>query len=169
MVNAVVPLGGKEKPPTFGWLQFEKKALGELTKLSMASPAAMGTLMYLVNHMSRSNALVVSQQAIADGIGGKRETVNRALRYLVQHNFVQIIKAGGVSVYVVNSKVAWQGERGARYAAFGADVVAIEAEQTIDLDDQTPLKSVPKLHQGERLLVGNESIEPPDQGELELP
>lgn len=167
MVNAVVPMG--EKPATFGWLQFEKKALGELTKLSMASPAAMGTLMYLVNHMSRSNALVVSQQAIADGIGGKRETVNRALRYLVQHNFVQIIKAGGVSVYVVNSRVAWQGERGARYAAFGADVIAIESEQTIDLDDKTPLKSVPKLHEGERLLVGNENLPPPDQQEMELP
>jgi hypothetical protein len=61
MVNAIVPLG-TDKPNTFGWLQFEKKALGEMTKLSMASPAAMGTLMYLVNHMSRSNALVVSQK-----------------------------------------------------------------------------------------------------------
>lgn len=169
MVNAVVPLGGKEKPATFGWLQFEKKALGELTKLSMASPAAMGTLMYLVNHMSRSNALVVSQQAIADGIGGKRGTVNKAIKYLSDHNFIQIIKAGGTSVYVVNSRVAWQGERGARYAAFGADVIAIESDQTVDLDDETPLKSVPKLHEGERLLVGNEAIEPPDQGELDLP
>lgn len=168
MVTAVIPTG-KEKPPTYGWLQFEKKALGELTKMAMASPAAMGTLMYLVNHMSRSNALVVSQQAIAEGIGSKRETVNRALRYLVQHNFVQTIKAGGVSVYVVNSKVAWQGERGARYAAFGADVLAVESEQTFDLDDMTPLKSVPKLHEGERLLVGNEPGTPPDQGELDLP
>jgi len=167
MVNAVVPLG--EKPATFGWLQFEKKALGELTKLSMASPAAMGTLMYLVNHMSRSNALVVSQAAIAEGIGSKRETVNRALKYLVDHNFVQIIKAGGVSVYVVNSRVAWQGERGARYAAFGADVIAIESEQTAPIDDLPPLKSVPKLHEGERLLVGNEAGDPPDQQELELP
>ena len=111
----------------------------------------------------------MSQQAIATGIGGKRETVNRALRYLVTHNFVQIIKAGGVSVYVVNSRVAWQGERGARYAAFGADVIAIESEQTTNLDDKTPLKSVPVMYDGERLLVGNEEIDPPDQGELELP
>jgi DNA-binding transcriptional regulator YhcF (GntR family) len=168
MVNAVVPLGN-EKTSTFGWLQFEKKALKEMTKLSMASPAAMGTLMYLVNHMSRSNALVVSQQAIAEGIGGKRETVNRALRYLVEHNFVQIIKAGGVSVYVVNSRVAWQGERGARYAAFGADVIAIESEQNIDIDDKTPLHSVPVLYDGERVLVGNEEMPPPDQQEMDLP
>jgi biotin operon repressor len=168
MVNAVVPLG-KEKTSTFGWLQFEKKALKEMTKLSMASPAAMGTLMYLVNNMSRSNALVVSQQAIAEGIGGKRGTVNKAIKYLSDHNFIQIIKAGGVSVYVVNSRVAWQGERGARYAAFGADVIAIESEQSIDLDDKTPLHSVPVLYDGERIMVGNENMPPPDQGELELP
>lgn len=167
MVNAVVPLG--EKPATFGWLQFEKKALGEMTKLSMSSPAAMGTLMYLVNHMSRSNALVVSQQAIADGIGGKRGTVNKAIKFLSDHNFIQIVKAGGVSVYVVNSRVAWQGERGARYAAFGADVIALESEQTGELDNLPPLKSVPKLYDGERLLVGNEEGPPPDQQEMELP
>jgi hypothetical protein len=88
---------------------------------------------------------------------------------LTEHNFVQVVKAGGSTVYVVNSRVAWQGERGARYAAFGADVIAIESEQTLDLDDVTPLKSVPKLHDGERLLVGNEDLPPPDQGELHLP
>jgi DNA-binding transcriptional regulator YhcF (GntR family) len=167
MVNAVVPMG--EKPATFGWLQFEKKAMKELQDLSMRSPPAMGTLMYLVTRMSRSNALVVSQQAIATELKTSRETVNKAIKFLTAHNFIQVIKAGGSTVYVVNSRVAWQGERGARYAAFGADVIAIESEQTTDLDDQTPLKSVPKLHEGERLLVGNEAIEPPDQGELELP
>lgn len=167
MVNAVVPLG--EKPPTFGWLQFEKKAIKELQVLSIKSPAAMGTLMFMVNRMSRSNALVVSQQAIANELGITRQTVNGAIRFLSEHNFVQIVKAGGASVYVVNSRVAWQGERGARYAAFGADVVALESEQTGELDDLPPLKGVPVLYDGERLLVGNEEGPPPDQQEMELP
>lgn len=168
MVNAVVPLE-KEKAATFGWLQFEKKAMKELQDLSMRSPPAMGTLMFMVTRMSRSNALVVSQQAIATELKTSRQTVNGAIRFLVEHNFIQVIKAGGSSVYVVNSRVAWQGVRGERYAAFGADVIAIESEQTGELDNLPPLKGVPKLHEGERLLVGNEPIEPPDQQELELP
>jgi len=166
MVNAVVPMG--EKPATFGWLQFEKKAMKELQDLAMKSPPAMGTLMYMVNRMSRSNALVVSQQAIATELKTSRETVNKAIKFLTAHNFVQVIKAGGSTVYVVNSRVAWQGDRGARFAAFGADVIALEAEQTGPIDDLPPLKGVPKLHEGERLLVGNEPIEPPDQGQLDL-
>ena len=168
MVNAVVPLG-KEKPNTYGWLQFEKRGLKELQTLATRSPAAMGTLMYMLNNMSRSNALVVSQKAIANELGLSLKSIGNSIKLLTDHHFIQSIKVGNTSVYVVNSKVAWQGERGARYAAFGADVMAIEAEQTMDIDDQTPLKSVPKLHQGERLMVGNEPMEPPDQGELDLP
>ena len=168
MVNAVVPTK-KDKPATFGWLQFEKKGMRELQNLAMSHPAAMGTLMYMCTTMSRSNALVVSQKAIGDAIGATRETVNKAIKLLTAHNFVQVVKAGGNTVYVVNSRVAWQGERGARYAAFGADVMALETEQTTPIDDLPELKTVPVMFDGERLLVGNEDLPPPDQGELELP
>ena len=168
MVNAVVPLGN-DKPSTFGWLQLEKKATKELQNLAIRSPAAMGTLMYMVNHMSRSNALVVSQRAMATELGISLKSVGNSVKLLADHHFIETLKVGNTSVYVVNSRVAWQGERGARYAAFGADVIAIESEQTSNLDDATPLKSVPKLYDGERLLVGNEEIDPPDQGELNLP
>ena len=167
MVNAVVPLN--EKPATYGWLQLEKKAAAALSKLAIKSPPAMGTLMYMVNRMSRSNALVVSQGAIASELGLSRETINKAIRLLVDHNFVQALKAGGANVYVVNSRVAWQGERGGRYAAFGADVIALESEQTSPLDNLPELLPVPVLHDGERVLVGNEPGDPPDQGELHLP
>lgn len=168
MVTAVVPLG-KEKPNTYGWLQFEKRGLKELQNLATRSPAAMGTLMYMLNNMSRSNALVVSQKAIATELGLSLKSIGNSIKLLTEHHFIQAVKVGNTSIYVVNSKVAWQGERGARYAAFGADVVAIEGEQTFDVDDTAPLKSVPRMHTGERLLVGNEPMEPPDQGELELP
>ena len=167
MVNAVIPLDN-EKTPTYGWLQFEKKALKEMTKLNGFAGSYGNPHVPCEPHEQVKRAGGITK-AIAEGIGGKRETVNRALSYLSKHNFLQIIKAGGVSVYVVNSRVAWQGERGARYAAFGADVIAIESEQLINLDDQTPLKSVPVLYDGERVLVGNEDMPPPDQQEMDLP
>jgi hypothetical protein len=168
MVNAVVPLG-KEKAPTFGWLQFEKKGMRELQTLALAHPAAMGTLMYMCTRMSRSNALVVSQKAMAKELNLSLKSIGNSVKTLATHNFIEIIKVGNTAVYVVNSRVAWQGERGARYAAFGADVIALESEQTGIIDDLPALKSVPVLHDGERVLVGNEEGPPPDQGELDLP
>lgn len=168
MVNAVVPTG-KDKPNTYGWLQLEKKAAKALQELTLRSPAAMATLIYMINHMSRSNALVVSQKAIASELKISLKSVGNSVKLLTTHNFIETLKVGNTTVYVVNSRVAWQGERGARYAAFGADVIALEAEQDAPVDARAPLKQVPVLREGERLHVGNEPIDPPDQGELNLP
>ena len=44
-----------------------------------------------------------------------------------------------------------------------------EQDKSTTIDDTTPLKRVPYLVEGERLLVGNEPIDPPDQQEMELP
>lgn len=168
MVNAVVPIDD-EKPNTFGWLQLEKKAAGELTKLAVKSPAAMGTLMYFVNNMSRSNALVVSQAAIAKAIGLQRKTVNVAIQLLEKHMFIEIIKVGSANVYRVNNRLVWQGERGKRYTSFSAEILAFEDEQLTSIDDREPLKQVPFVGDDERVYVQNNEIDPPDQQELDLP
>jgi len=169
MVAASVPILPDERPNTFGWLQIEKKTAGELQKLAIKSPVAMGTLMFMVNRMSRSNALVVSQAAIADELGVTRRSVNTAIGVLESGNFIETVKVGGAVVYRVNTRVAWQGVRGARFAHFNADILAFENEQGRDIDDLPPLQTVPVLQDGERYLVGNEPIDPPDQQEMELP
>jgi hypothetical protein len=158
------------RPATFGWLQVDKKVGNELQKLAVKHPAAMGTLMYLITNMGRNNALAVSQAVMAKKIGVKVLAVNRAIRLLDEHRFIEIVKVGNLCVYRVNTRVAWQGNRGERFAYFMADVIAFEGEQGGDsLDNLEPLKQVPVLDDGERYLVGNEPVDPPDQGELELP
>ena len=158
------------RPATFGWLQVDKKVGNELQKLAVKHPAARGTLMYLITNMGRNNALAVSQAVMAKKIGVKVLAVNRAIRLLDEHRFIEIVKVGNLCVYRVNTRVAWQGNRGERFAYFMADVIAFEGEQGGDsLDNLEPLKRVPVLDDGERYLVGNEPVDPPDQGELELP
>lgn len=169
MVTASVPLAPDERPNTFGWLQIEKATAGKLQKLAIKSPTAMGTLMFMVNHMSRTNALVVSQQVIADELGVSRRSVNGAIAYLEKQNFIETVKVGTGVVYRVNTRVAWQGVRGARFAHFTADILAAEKEQESTGDGLPPLESVPVLEEGERYLVGNEQLPPPDQQEMELP
>lgn len=166
MARAVVDT---EKSSTYGWLQLEKKAAKELQGLAIKSPAAMGTLLYLVNNMGRDNALVVSQKTIAAALGLSLKSIGNSVKLLDDHHFIEAIKVGNMTVYKVNSRVAWQGNRGARFAHFGAEVIAMEEEQSQPIDDLAPLKSVPVLNDGERVLIGNEPGTPPDQGELHLP
>lgn len=169
MTKSIIPLID-ERPATFGWLQVDKKVGQELQKLAVKHPAAMGTLMYLMTNMGRNNALAVSQAVIAKKVGVTIAAVNRAIKTLNQHRFIEVVKVANLCVYRVNTRVAWQGNRGERFAHFMADIIAFEGEQGDGaLDNLEPLKQVPILDDGERYFVGNEPIEPPDQGELELP
>lgn len=158
-----------DTPATFGWLQFEKKGLQELRRLSLRAPTAMAVLLYLTTEMSRSNALAVSQAVIAKKVGIGIRSVNSAVKTLTEHNFIEVIKVGNLGVYRVNTRLAWQGVRGERFAHFNAEIIAIEAEQDREIDNRPALKPVPQMQDGERLLVGNENIDPPDQQEMELP
>jgi hypothetical protein len=159
----------EDQPATFGWLQFEKKGLQELRKLSLRAPTAMAVLLYLATEMSRSNALAVSQGVIAGKVGISIGSVNRAIKTLVEHNFIEVIKVGNLGVYRVNTRVAWQGVRGKRFAYFSAEILAIESEQDREIDDLPPLKPVPQGAEGGRLLGGIEAMEPLDQQELSVP
>lgn len=159
-----------DKPSTYGWLQFEKKGLQELQKLAIKAPSAMAVLIYLTNNMSRSNALAVSQAVLAQHVGISVRSVAGAIKTLSEHNFVEVIKVANLCVYRINSRLAWQGNRGERFACFSADIIAVEAEQDAKtMGNLTPLKPVPQLGDGERLVVGNEAIDPPDQQEMDLP
>jgi Fe2+ or Zn2+ uptake regulation protein len=157
------------RPATFGWLQLEKSVGQELQRMAIKHPAAMGTLMYLANNMGRNNALAVSQAVIASKVGVTITAVNRAIKLLDQHRFIEVVKVGNLCIYRVNTRVAWQGNRGERFAHFTADVIAFEKEQTEEIGRTEPLKQVPVLEAGERILMGNEEIDPPDQQEMELP
>lgn len=159
----------ESRPATFGWLQLEKKVGQELMRLSVKHPAAMGTLMYLANNMGRNNALAVSQAVIAKKVGISLVSVSRAIKLLDEHRFIEIVKVGNLCIYRVNTRVAWQGNRGERFAHFTADVIALENEQSGNIDKTEPLKQVPVLADGERYLMGNEEIDPPDQQEMTLP
>jgi len=159
-----------DKPNTFGWLQFEKKGLNELRKLSTKSPMAMTVLLYLATNMSRTNAIAISQKAISKNAGISLRAVAGAVKILNEHNFLETIKVGNLSIYRINTRLAWQGNRGERYAHFTADIIAIEEEQTGGtIENMTPLNSVPVSVDNERIYVQNNEIDPPDQHELDLP
>ena len=100
-------------------------------------------------------------------------TAKNAIAALADARFIQILKSGKSNVYIINSQVAWQGERGARFAAFNSEIILAEQEQVESVDklieDARGLIQVPQLEPGERFLVGNEDGPPPDQQELHLP
>lgn len=157
-----------DRPNTFGWLQIDKKSTKRLRELTMAAPTATSVLLYCMERMSRTNSLLVSQKVMGDALGVSDRTIRTALAVLEDKNFIERTQVGVSTVITVNTRVAWQGKRGARYAHFCADIVAGEKEQKKKIDDRPPLEQIPMTHDDERILVTNNEIDPPDQGEIEL-
>lgn len=152
-----------------GWLQVEKKTLRSITELSVKYPVAAGMLHLLASKMNRTNAVVMSKKAIAEELGVVERSVERAVTVLREGRWVQIVKVGTQNAYIINSRVYWQGERGKRFANFYAAVSVTESEQEKGaVDDSTPLHQIPVAAPDERIIVGNEATDPPDQQEMFL-
>lgn len=170
MKHVSIPLKADEAPSHDGWLQWDKKSMRPMQQLALKSPIAMSLLILMIDHMSRSNALMVSQKGLATKMAVTERSIRAAISLLQKMRFIDVVKVGTANVYVVNTQIAWQGNRGHRYAHFTAEVLAFESEQVDELslgkDDLIP---VPRLMPNERLLVQNEPLDPPDQQELHLP
>lgn len=113
-----------------GWLQSDKAAHDMMWKLGMKNATALPLLHYMVAHIKRgSGGVVVSAQTLAKELGVTGRTIQNAVALLKKCNFIQVLKSGNTNVYVINSQVAWQGKRGARYATFNATIRLHEDEQ----------------------------------------
>lgn len=126
----------------------------------------------LVARVGEHNAVVVSQETLANLMGRSRRTVIRAAADLAAANWIeirQIGKAGTVNAYIINDRVAWVGPReGIRHSLFSAAVIVSSDEQpdTPELGQQKPLRRLPSLFRNERQLPSGDGLPPPSEPSL---
>lgn len=155
-----------------GWLQSDKAAHQAMYKLGLKHPMALSVLHFMVYKLSRgTNGLVISAATLAKQMGISQRTVQNTIVILRDCKFVQVLKSGNVNVYIINSRVAWQGERGARYAAFNAQILVDEGEQAQPVDDlirqADEMLQVPVMHFNEEIQLDAVEIpQAPQQGQL---
>lgn len=119
-----------------GWMQSDKQAHISMWKLGMKHPTALAVLHFMISKLSRgANGIVISSAALARAMDISERTAKSATAILRDAKFVQILKSGNTNVYIVNSKVAWQGNRGMRYSSFNAQLIVDEQEQTKSIED----------------------------------
>lgn len=157
-----------------GWLQVDKRAHQKMWQFGLKNPTGLAVLHFLTSRLHRgTNGVVMSYAAMAQAMGIADRTAKTAIAALSEAKFIQILKSGKSNVYIINSQVAWQGKRGGRFASFNAEIVLAETEQSVPVDtlieEGKGLQTVPQLIDDERMLVGNEPIDPPDQQEMNLP
>lgn len=155
-----------------GWLQSDKAAHQAMWKLGIKHPMALAVLHFMVSKLSRgTNGVVISAAALAKQMGIAPRTVQNTITVLRDCKFVQVLKSGNVNVYIINSRVAWQGDRGARFASFNAQILVDESEQLQPVDEliqqAEELMQVPVMHFNEEIqLDAIDAPAPPAQGSL---
>jgi len=156
----------------YNFIQLGRGYLRHMRALARKSPLAHEMLYYLIEHMGRTtNAVVVSYATLGEVTGASRASVGRAIKILKDDNWVDTVKIGSATAYCVNARAFWQsGRNQKKYAIFSATVIASESEQESSYPEKAKekLTYIPVVEDGERMLVGNEKLDPPDQTDLDL-
>lgn len=154
---------------TGGYYMMSRAAEKNLRAMQRDNPAAALVFSVIRENMQiGTNAVTISQATLCKILNRSRATIARGVKYLADHQFVQTIKTGNVSTYVVNEQIAFAGTAGQRKAVFSATVVAHECEQEEGWDQVKKLKAVPLIYGDERPILGADEVTPPDQTDLDF-
>lgn len=152
-----------------GYYMMSRAAEKNLRAIQRDNPTAALMFSVIREHMQiGTNALTISQAALCKILGSSRTTIYRASKYLAENNYVQLVKTGNVTTYVVNEQVAFAGSAGQRKAVFSTTLVAHECEQDEGWEEVKKLKAVPVIYEDERPILGSDELPPPDQHDLDL-
>lgn len=164
-----------------GWMQSDKAAHKQMWQLGLKHPMALAVLHFMISKLQRgTSGIIISAPSLARQMDISERSAKSAVAILRDMKFVQILKSGNTNVYIVNSRVAWQGNRGSRYASFNAQILVDEQEQTksieeviqegADLIDVPVMEfedvSEPPLEMPGTVQSGASQLEGPSQGSL---
>jgi len=141
-------------------------------RLIRKSAAAADLLVFLVENMNDTNAVVVSQKALAELMGCSTRSIRAYVKTLVEDKWIKVLKLGTANVYHVNRECFWQQARNQRfYSQLSATVIVSQSEQEQSLEELRKAEDVKRIpsrrEAGEMILHDDE--EPPSQGEMDLP
>jgi hypothetical protein len=126
---------GEIKRVNANFVQFYDDHLDLIMLMTKENPTALNVFLWIVKHMDNRNALVVSQQAIAEALELHKNTVYLAVKYLKEKKALTVLRSSNSNVFAINAQIAWRDSADAKkYAHFDAKVYISELEQNEDLD-----------------------------------
>lgn len=156
--HALKHIEEQEKKNTRFW-QLSQSHIFHIRKLAKSAPAAHQLLMTMVENMNRTNSLVATQKVLASYSGYSVATIKTAIKYLAEHNWIELFKIGNIHGYRVNSRIVWGTTPHGRNAAFNATILLSEEDQReLARTYSHPLKHVPVLDRPhtEQTLIQND-------------
>lgn len=107
-----------------------KNQISSIVNLQKDDAKAGALFMFLLQHMDRENALIVSMETMGELLGWSIATIKRKIQVLKEKNFILTQRTGNSSIYFVNANLAWTTYGNKKeYAQFKANVLISKSEQ----------------------------------------
>jgi hypothetical protein len=101
-----------------------------IIEMTGENKTAVQVFTWILKHMDKRNALVVSQVALAESFGVTERSIRYSIAYLKEKKALTVLKSGNTNIYAVNAQIAWKSDaNGKKYALFDAAVYITDAEQ----------------------------------------
>lgn len=111
------------------FIQISRNSMAELRRLQMQDQFAAYLLFLFAEKANKQNAVMMSIRTIEQITGKTKRTILRAIKRLRDERWIQVVKVGTSSAYVLNNIVFWSDYAHRKYATFGATIVASQTEQ----------------------------------------
>ena len=131
--NVVVQETGEFKTLNAGFVQLYEDNIDLIIEIANEHPTAIKVFLFLIKHMDAKNALVISQNALAEALNMHRNTIGNSISYLKEKKALMVYKSGNTNIYAINSQIAWKSNANVKkFAMFSANVYISGAEQDDD-------------------------------------
>lgn len=127
--QAVAEFVAGERTRNAGFVQVSKAYIDEMNSLAQQDRSAHHILWTLIKLMNKQNAVMISQESLAQLTKFSRPTIKRAVAQLRSQQWLEVLKMGTANIYRVNAEVVWQDKAGGKWAAFNARVIVNFDEQ----------------------------------------
>ncbi len=118
------------------FVQLYVDKLDLIIEMTGENKTAVQVLTWILKHMDRRNALVVSQKALSEVFNVTERSIRYSIAYLKEKKALTILKSGNTNIYAVNAQLAWKSDaNGKKFALFDAAVYIADSEQDKPLYD----------------------------------
>ena len=131
-IAEILEYNEQKKSPFRKWVQmnYDDNAYKADDWLVSKSPTAYRIFKFLIANMDNYNAVICSYKVLQEVFGCGQATVARAIKFLKDHNYIQVVRTGGANVYTVNKYLYWNSwGTNYAYAEFDARVIITASEQ----------------------------------------
>lgn len=103
-----------------------RKFIYQVSELGMKDAKALQVFLFLVRHMSTTNALICNMELMSKVLHLSRQTISAKIKKLQEDGWIYVLKSARFNVYVINPDVCW--------TSYASDKKYCEFPATVMLD-----------------------------------